>query len=1068
MPMEEESEEEDSSIDYDVSPTQEEPEEMPLDEPPPLDRTHSFRAVVPEEDVASEEPAVEESMPPTPKPILEKRRSATAVVVVPTVETEKSVSRTNSRHELLKRPSSRSLQRAISERIKLEEAAIQLEAEKLSSPPPRQPSPTSPISTTRKKTSPDSESDADQIVIPRTEPEVTANIIETSIEKCPQVVEPDEPTPMPVEEVRPEPEPVVQIRIEVVEPAIVQPVVEQTIVAEPLVVDPVVEPTVEPVVLPEPVREVTVLESIEPVVLDEVTPTPAPPEEPAPTTAREPYPDAESDAISEELPDITTEAEYKPQVIRTEEIQIHRTFRFSQQPTFLHSIAVTNNPYRTAMWNPNDDSESDEEDAQKGSVKKYAASNRGGFDADDPIYSSGDESVTSTRTGTMLNGAKAHKQSGEGETQSSAASPNSISAHSKDAAMPLKPQASYSQLSRLDSDLQPTLRHRKEKKLNGLDYSYLDDLESIQDEVEDEKEILTSDPLKPMKCKRLDEDAERALYGERLVSALGEGIAFTPEAEAAMQQKWQQFFNDSESKMFAAMRNDLEKKQMEQREAEERQKRLRKKWQEQRDQDLQRLQNSRHNSILMSSANTNSATGAVDASLRLRRIRRESCRQLTEELEFGVSVQRDLKETKDMEFFHFYYLPEGHGSIITLKMHALRGDAEVFMSTDTKVPCSSDFMWRSYERMAKTAGEGHRIILYPHDLLRVVTSATANAAPTEHAAAIVESNASTASLRSFYPKQPDATSLKVGFYLSVVALEPGTTFTLAVMSSGQKMQPSRAIQTVDYLIDRFNMLSRSFQGQSVVPFVSSSSVRAMSANGSARSEINDRRILSSGNDSGTIEEEGGDNEENSNENEPTEAATKRRKSKKSVDERGQKELKSFQHLLETLSEKKGFGSPRAASILLAGPSEEHLEFVQDEDQRLQEMHQILSPPKTCPEGSLGHRDSIAVVTERRLTLQGKRQKLRRVVAARLQKKLAPLRHKSIAGGELEKSASTGGLANLRVAKTAPRPVAYSITSLDPLPRSQRFKATGTPLAQVRRSSVIDKGSTNGAELEQKE
>ncbi|EGZ05418.1 hypothetical protein PHYSODRAFT_533528 [Phytophthora sojae] len=436
--------------------------------------------------------------------------------------------------------------------------------------------------------------------------------------------------------------------------------------------------------------------------------------------------------------------------------------------------------------------------------------------------------------------------------------------------------------------------------------------------------------------------------------------------------------------MFAAMRNDLEKKQMEQREAEERQKRLRKKWQEQRDQDLQRLQNSRHNTILMSSANTNATNGAVNASFRLRRIHRESCRQLTEELELGVSVQRDLKEAKDTAFFHFYYLPEGHGSIITLKMHALRGDAEVFMSTDTKVPCSTDFMWRSSERMAKTAGEGHRIILYPHDLLRV---------------------------------QPDSMSLRVGFYLSVVAMEPGTTFTIAVMSSGQKMQPSRAIQTVDYLIDRFNMLSRSFQGQST----------------------------SAG------------------------AASTRRKLRKGADETAdQQELKSFQHLLETLSEKKGFGPPQAASILLAGPTEEHLEFVQDEDQRLQEMHRRLSPPKSCPEGSHGHRDSIAVVTERRLTLQGKRQKLRRVVAARLQQKLAPLRHKSIAGGELEKSASTGGLVNFRVATTAPRPVAYSITSLDPLPRSHRFKATSTLLTQARQSSAIDIGSKSGAEWEQKD
>eukprot|EP00644_Phytophthora_capsici_P007087 jgi/Phyca11/546641/estExt2_Genewise1Plus.C_PHYCAscaffold_220064 len=394
--------------------------------------------------------------------------------------------------------------------------------------------------------------------------------------------------------------------------------------------------------------------------------------------------------------------------------------------------------------------------------------------------------------------------------------------------------------------------------------------------------------------------------------------------------------------MFSAMRNDLEKKQTEQREAEERQNKLRKKWQEQRDQDLMRLQHSRHNSSLMTSKQNDgdNEASAMDAAFRLRRIHRESCRQLTEELQFGVSVQRELEDVKATQFFHFYYQPEGYGSIITLKMHVLKGDAEVFMSTDTKVPCSTDFMWRSSERLARGTDEGHRIVLYPHDLLKVASSA-------------------------------DKTSLRIGFYLSVVALEPGTSFTLAVMSSGQKMQPSQAIQTVDYLIDRFNMLSRLFEAQS----------------NDSQAHISRRRA---------------------------------------VDDVDPQELKSFQYLLETLSERKGFGSPRASSILLEGPSEDHLEFVRDEDQRLQEMHQQLSPPKTLGAPP----DPLTVVTERRLTMQGKRQKLRRVVAARLQQKLAPLRHKPV-GGELEKSVSTGTLGNIR-------PVAYSISTLDPLPRSQRF------------------------------
>ncbi|KAF1777078.1 EF-Hand 1, calcium-binding site [Phytophthora cactorum] len=508
----------------------------------------------------------------------------------------------------------------------------------------------------------------------------------------------------------------------------------------------------------------------------------------------------------------------------------------------------------------------------------------------------------------------------------------------------------------------------------------------LQDKDDEDAAVLADTPLIPFRRKRLDEDAERALYGERIVNVLGEGIAFSPETEAAMKKKWQEFFDDSESKMFTTMRNDLEKKQTEQREAEERQIKLRKKWQEQRDQDL----------IGFSTRDrADSTDGAGDAGFRLRRIHRESCRQLTEELQFGVSVQRELKEARESQFFHFYYLPEGHGSIITLKMHVLRGDAEVFMSTDTKVPCSTDFMWRSSERLAKDSGEGHRIILYPHDLLK----ATSNAASKEKAATMGE----TASLRSFYPKQADATSLRVEFYLSVVALEPGTAFTLAVMSSGQKMQPSRAIQTVDYLIDRFNMLSRSFQEHSTVSYAS----------------IMPEEVVRNGvdNEDDALDE---DDDEDNTDDESTQTSGGRRKTRRiTANGTDPQELKSFQRLLETLSEKERLRITSSCVLLLAGPSEEHLEFVQDEDQRLQEMHRRLSPPKSCLEGIHGHHDAVSVVTERRLTLQGKRQKLRRVVAARLQQKLAPLRHKSSAGGELEKSASTGSLMDIR----RPRPVA---------------------------------------------
>jgi len=749
------------------------------------------------------------------------------------------------------------------------------------------------------------------------------------------------------------------------------------------------------------------------------------------------------DAIEEEVHTAIVDPQYVPQAIKQDDIKIHRAFRFSQQPTFIRSVAVTNNPYRTAMWEPNDESESEEETVTQQKPKPGKSE---GFDLDESVYSSGEE----------YSGGSSVHASAESQLCPSSAAKMPRTAE-------LKPQSSSNPLTRLDSNLQPTQRGKKDRKTAPLEHYFSEDLEVIQDDGDDEQAAFAAHSLQPAKRKRLDEDAERALYGERVVNALGEGIAFSPEAEAAMQQKWQHFFDDSESKMFAAMRLDLEKKQTEQREAEERQRKLRKKWQEQRDQDLQRLQNSRHNSLLLSTTSSNSAHGGVEASFRLRRIHRESCRQLTQELRFGVSEQRELNEAKEAQFFHFFYFPEGHGSIITLKMHVLRGDAEVFMSTDTKVPCSTDFMWRSAERLAKASGEGQRIILYPHDLLRVVTAATASAAPTEQAAAIVEANASTASLRSFYPKQPDSAALRIGFYLSVVALEPGTTFTLAVMSSGQKMQPSRAIQTVDYLIDRFDMLSRSFQAQTIVPFASHSATKT--PQNALRNDIISRQS-SAGSVNDTMDEEEGDDNDGKADNASINTSGGKHKTNNAdVEGVDPEELASFQHLLETLSEKKGFGAPRAASILLSGPSDEHLEFVQDEDQRLQEIHRRFSPPKSCPAGANGYRDSISVVTERRLTLQGKRQKLRKVVAARLQQRLEPLRHKSVAGGELAKSASTGALVNIRVAKTVPRPVAYSLTTLDPLPRSQRFKASTAPPLQRGHtgSDVAEKGSVDGAE-----
>ncbi|KAK1929981.1 hypothetical protein P3T76_014478 [Phytophthora citrophthora] len=900
---------------------------------------------------------------PEPIPIIHQEliveilrpRSATNVVVVPTAETDTPISSADSQD--MKRETPRTLLRAVSDRIQLEEVAAQIEAEQEEEqvPSPRQPTPVPTPTPTSREDLPEID---DQSVLPtENDSEVEAEDVEQPVE----VVEDVQEGSVATVDAPPEPEPV-EVSPEPVEP-ITAPIIEEVIVEN------VVEPTVVDEELSEEVAVTDGIEVDEPLE-ERVIPTPpSPVEEPAPVEI--PITEEEtSDVLSEEIPPDPDVSSYQPQVLKQDDIQIHHTFRFSQQPTFLRGVVVTNNPYRTAMWNPDDDSESDDSETGKSALTGSKAVDVASVYRDD------------------VNPSSSLKRKKDSEA--------TATSHLGSSPLTLTKQSSSRDLTRLNK---LKLQSRRSK----LEYHFSDDLKAIQDEGDDNQGLISDTPLLPFRRKRLDEEAERALYGERVMNVLGEGIAFSAEAEAAMQYKWQQFFDDSEEKMFSAMRNDLEKKQTEQREAEERQNRLRKKWQEQRDQDLLRLQHSRQNSTLVPSKQSGgeNETVAVDATFRLRRIHRESCRQLTEELQFGVSVQRELEDTKTPQFFHFYYLPEGHGSIITLKMHKLKGDAEVFMSTDTKVPCSTDFMWRSSERLAKDTREGHRIVLYPHDLLKVATKA-------------------------------DKTSLRIGFYLSVVALEPGTSFTLAVMSSGQKMQPSRAIQTVDYLIDRFNMLSRSFEAQSHVPFDSQ-------ASSSRRRAVVRRQSFAGDEDDMDADEEGHNSDDTATES--TEMLA-RRKTKK-VDVVDPQELKSFQYLLETLSERKGFGSPRAASILLSGPSEDHLEFIQDEDQRLQEMYQRLSPPKTLGAPP----DPMTVVTERRLTMQGKRQKLRRVVAARLQQKLTPLPHKSV-GEELVKSASTGAWGNIH-------PVAYSISTLDPLPRSQRFKMTISPLVRAKSSAIVE-------------
>ncbi|RLN95612.1 hypothetical protein BBJ28_00015923 [Nothophytophthora sp. Chile5] len=751
------------------------------------------------------------------------------------------------------------------------------------------------------------------------------------------------------------------------------------------------------------------------------------------------------EVATSDLSEITEESQYPSAtplpVMKESNPLVHHTFRFSRQPAFLDSVAANNNPFRAAMWNPSDDTDSDGEDADRQDISECD------HEKNREASRNGEEEEVGSGDCTTGKESPANERHSSNTVQNITASFPKASVTSKSTTNPMLRRAPS------QSHLRSTLEPR------GPGH-----MESTIDEESDASPIPASSPLpKPPGRVRLNEDAERALYGGQVLNALGEGIAFSAETEAAMQQKWQQFFDESESNMFSSLRRVLEKKQLDQREAEERQSKLRKKWQEQQDQDLQRLQQSRHNSAIMLASGSTSSTAAA-ASFRLQRIHRESCSQLNEELQYGVTVQGECHQAKAARHFHFHYFPEAHGSIITLKMHVTRGDAEVFMSTETKVPCVTDFMWRSVQKLAQEpsdAQEGQKIMLYPHDLLRVVTAAAANAASSEQVAADLKANANTLSLRSFsQAKLTGESPLRAIFYLSVVALEPDTTFTLAIMTSGQKMQPSRAIQTVDYLIDRFNTLSRSFQGPPTVDVASVPSYPGISqAAGSTRNLRNRRTPLDGSDDESTSDDSDNAAEAAVAEEKVGEEGRKRltlaHGQQNPADQADTQELSSFQHLLETLSEKNGFEPPRSTSFLLSGPSEEHFEFVQDEELRLREAQQQFSPPKDVDGSRAGRQDAISVVTERRLTLQGKRQKLRRVVSARLQKRLAPLHHHSQRASQgdevypsgvsqaLETKPSPRTLTNLRVAKFAPRPVAYSLTSLESLPHGHRLAKSRT-------------------------
>lgn len=702
----------------------------------------------------------------------------------------------------------------------------------------------------------------------------------------------------------------------------------------------------------------------------------------------------------------------------------HHSFRFSQQPAFRSSAPVLNNPFRSGQWDPSNDSDSDEE-------RRIASEAAGGN-----VDSEFDDEDDGERPEDM-------------ELQ---LAPEALEAYRAT----FRPQMRRSGVNGI---LRPSLRHfglaaAAAHHMSGSPYKRSPSQDGTNPGISrrNTRGLVTAT--------RNSED-DRALYGEKDPSRLGEGIVVSAEAEAQMQQKWLAFFSNAEAAMFSPLKQEIHGREEAQRLQEELQSQLMKKRQDQQIQDTLRLQQSRRESAVLKGS-TSLGNGADKASLalsavaadsvnfRLRRMARESCQEIQNELQFGVSAQGEFTKVHEAQYFFFEYDPNTHGSILTLRLHVQRGEAEVFMSTDTKVPCVSDFMWRSVEKCkGLKEGDGQKLVLYSHDLAKVVASARVDSA-----------------------RGGDDDGLIIPFFVSVVAVEPGTAFALSIMTSGQKMEPSRAIKMVDTLIEQFNELSKSFKGYRAPSFEvallgMSSPVKKIhqpsrdQKNHSKEVEdgasfdhraggfldrIESRRrqsmLLSHENDEHMSEHS--DTVKHEAETEPDDADESQSEETSEVGE----DCRSFQHLLESIGEKRSFGAPRSKSFFLMGPTTDQFEFIQDEETNLVEAASQYSPERlskstvsTSAEavGSSAQEAIDAMMGERRLSMSSstllKHHVRRASVRKKIAQRLSPLRGGAPSGssGTLNNgvhSTSTPSLTTLRVAKFAPKPVAYSLSSLD--------------------------------------
>lgn len=677
-------------------------------------------------------------------------------------------------------------------------------------------------------------------------------------------------------------------------------------------------------------------------------------------------------------PTVQTPDKLQPEVVSTNvKVAAQRhTFRFSQQPGFLFAVSSAKNRGNAAGINYDDyDSDSDDETSSEAMVNS----------SDKPHFHFHGDDVEEEDDGIPVE-----------DMELLLSQTDRISS---------KEFAARAKMRSLSGSRTPSGKHGRTSRAMSRE------LESVDERTENVG--IDLNPATASSVNRRSRQVERALYGEREENVFGEGIAFSTDAEQEMAHKWEQFFASAEVTMFSPLIKEMEEYQKGQRIAEEEQTKLMKKRLDEQAQDNLRLQQSRRSSSAFLESTDKKRRSDNGAAFRLHRMARESCQQTQTELQYGMSVTGQCKQADGVEYFHFCYRPETDGSILTVKLHIKHGDAHVFLSTQTTVPCSTDFMWRSLENVNE-AQEGRKIILYPRELVKALT-ATNDPGSKQEASSMV-------------------------IYLAVIALEPMTSFTLGVMTSGHRTEHSQAIRNVDSLIDRFSQLAKTFTGTHAIAHSESSFAHCTFAD---RGEADDSASFARRRETRKLNRiySSPTNFDSDDENANDEDLELGPDDGLSSQLRQGSELSSFQHLLESIGDRHGGSERKTTSFLLAGPSREHYEFIHDEQLKLVETTQSLSPigKRNGSQNPLGvrqvEREEEDSNVKAQVSLERRLARFRGSISSKTAKsikkhRLSPLKA-PMSMGALAAEATV----NVQVAKFAPKPVAYSLSSL---PRPSRI------------------------------